>query len=198
MGLLHWKGLYGISYHQILLISVVYGKLEHHLHREAGKSLLTFEEMTTLLTQIEACLNSRPLTVLSDDSNDPSFLSPGHFFIGSPLVPFPEPDLSDMPMKQLSTWQQVHRATQYIWNRWSKDYLKSLQQRSKLTSYMMNIKPVVVVLIKKDNLHPLAWRLAVITEIFPGKDGSVRVANVKTSDGILKRSIHILVIISIE
>ncbi|KAJ8886535.1 hypothetical protein PR048_012746 [Dryococelus australis] len=110
--------------------------LKHYLHRVAGKSLLTFEEMTTFLTQIE------PLTVLSDDPNDPSFLSPGHFLIGSHLC--------------------------------------------------------LVVLIKEDDLPPLSWRVAVITEVFPGKDGVVRVANVKTSAGILKRSIHKLVILPIK
>ncbi|KAJ0169427.1 hypothetical protein K1T71_015014 [Dendrolimus kikuchii] len=50
-----------------------------HLKRVIGDSTLTFEELTTVLTQIEACLNSRPLSYLSENSDDPEPLTPGHF-----------------------------------------------------------------------------------------------------------------------
>ena len=51
---------------------------------------LTFEELTTVLTQIEACLNSCPLTPLPDAEDSPKVLTPGHLLIGHPhLSPFP-------------------------------------------------------------------------------------------------------------
>ncbi|KAJ8884054.1 hypothetical protein PR048_015911 [Dryococelus australis] len=52
---------------------------------------------------------------LSDDSNHPSYLSPGHVVIGGLIKSFPEPDLSDVSMKQLSRWQQVQQAVQQFW-----------------------------------------------------------------------------------
>ncbi|XP_076686078.1 uncharacterized protein LOC143378149, partial [Andrena cerasifolii] len=54
---------------------------KHHLRRVVGDQHLTYEEMTTLLAQIEACLNSRPLQPLSDDPGDVTALTPGHFLI---------------------------------------------------------------------------------------------------------------------
>ncbi|GFX39978.1 integrase catalytic domain-containing protein [Trichonephila clavipes] len=54
---------------------------KYHLKRVVGETKLTYEEFETFLTQIEACLNSRPLTPISNDSNDQSTLTPGHFII---------------------------------------------------------------------------------------------------------------------
>ncbi|GFW66135.1 histone-lysine N-methyltransferase SETMAR [Trichonephila clavipes] len=46
-----------------------------------------------------------------------------------------------------------------------------------------------LVLLKDPNTKPLDWPMGRILEVFPGSDGLVRVVNVKTSTGILKRAI---------
>lgn len=51
--------------------------VKHHLRRVLGDAILTYEEMSTLLAQVEACLNSRPLQALSDDPDDTAALTPG-------------------------------------------------------------------------------------------------------------------------
>ncbi|XP_011635474.1 uncharacterized protein LOC105426098 [Pogonomyrmex barbatus] len=57
--------------------------VKFHLKRIVRNYTLTFEEMTTLLCKIEACLNSRPLALFSDDYEDYSALTPAHFLIGT-------------------------------------------------------------------------------------------------------------------
>jgi len=83
---------------------------KHHLRRVIGDSTLTFEEMSTLLAQIEACLNSRPLQALSDDPDDISALTPGHFLIGVPLLALPESSLAEEAPSRLSRWQLLQHA----------------------------------------------------------------------------------------
>ncbi|RLU15217.1 hypothetical protein DMN91_012211 [Ooceraea biroi] len=78
---------------------------KYHLRRTVGETLLTFEETTTLLTQIEAILNSRPLEPLSDDPDDVSALTPGYFLTGSDLTTIPEPSLNDLALSRLSRCQ---------------------------------------------------------------------------------------------
>jgi len=97
--------------------------LKYHWKRIVGKALLTFEEFSTLITQVQACLNSRPLIALSHEPNDPSYLSPGHFLIGVLLTTLPEPDFTNTIMNSLSRWQRVQRFNQQLWKRWSSDYL---------------------------------------------------------------------------
>lgn len=79
--------------------------LKHHLQRVLGDTTLTFEEMSTLLTQIEACMNSRPLQALSDDPEDLAALTPGHFLVGTALTVVPEPSLLDHSPNRLTRWQ---------------------------------------------------------------------------------------------
>ncbi|XP_011144004.2 uncharacterized protein LOC105185864 [Harpegnathos saltator] len=56
--------------------------IKHHLRRMIGVATFTYEEMATLLSQVEACLNSRPLRSLTDDPDDLTALTPGHLLIG--------------------------------------------------------------------------------------------------------------------
>ncbi len=66
-----------------------------HLRRILRDVKLTYEEFSTLLTQIEACLNSRPLVPLPNDDDGIEALTPGHFLIGKPLAAFPETTPTD-------------------------------------------------------------------------------------------------------
>lgn len=79
------------------------------LKRTLGEVCLTIGEMTTVLTQVEAILNSRPLTPLSKDPNDLKALTPGHFLIGEHIQAYPEENLQKVPVNRLSRWQHVEQ-----------------------------------------------------------------------------------------
>ena len=67
--------------------------MKYNLRQTMGNSLLTLEEFYTLTTQIEGCLNLRPLCPLSPDPNDLIPLIPALFLVGSALTAIPELDL---------------------------------------------------------------------------------------------------------
>ena len=54
-----------------------------HLLKTLGNIKLDYEQFYTVVTQVEAIMNSRPLTPLSNDPSDLNPLTPGHFFIGA-------------------------------------------------------------------------------------------------------------------
>ncbi|XP_076660820.1 uncharacterized protein LOC143364269 [Halictus rubicundus] len=167
--------------------------VKHHLRRIIGEQRLTFEELTTLLTGIEACLNSRPLTPLSDDPEDPVALTPGHFLIGEPLTAIPEPSLADLPASRLNRWQLVQQMQQHFWKRWSREYLNSLQPRVKWLQDKARIKAGALVLIKSEILPPTQWPLARVVTVHPGPDASIRVATVRTGTSQFLRPVHKLI-----
>lgn len=162
--------------------------VKYHLRRVAGNALLTFEQLYTLLTQIEATINSRPLTPLSSDPSDMAPLTPAHFLIGRPLVSIPDPDLMDVPENRLSHFQQIQRLHQHFWKRWSREYISELQQRYKWKTNYGSLKVNDLVLIKEDNIPPLKWSLGRIVQLSYGNDGLARVAVIRTTKGDIRRS----------
>ncbi|XP_062541202.1 uncharacterized protein LOC134209227 [Armigeres subalbatus] len=82
---------------------------KHHILRVLGNEPVSIEDMNTLLVQVEGCLNSRPLTAMSDDPNDLEPLTPAHFLVGSSLKGLPVEDLSDVPVKRLNHYQQLQQ-----------------------------------------------------------------------------------------
>ncbi|XP_054724221.1 uncharacterized protein LOC129234258 [Uloborus diversus] len=78
--------------------------LKYHLRRMIGCQILTYEEFLTLITQVEGCLNSRPITPISNDPNELGALTPGYFLIGAPLIVVPERDLTSKKVTPLQRW----------------------------------------------------------------------------------------------
>ncbi|XP_060536447.1 uncharacterized protein LOC132708258 [Cylas formicarius] len=161
-----------------------------HLYRVLGDQLLTYEEMYTLLVQIEAVLNSRPLCAVSHDPNDLQPLTPSHFLTQEPLhSSIPDPDLSNMRINRLSRWQLIQRMHTDFWRRWQHEYLHTLQQRAKWCEKVDNIQVGRLVLIKNEQRPPLQWLLARVTKVHPGTDGFVRVVTLKTPTGLMQRPV---------
>ncbi|VEN51227.1 unnamed protein product [Callosobruchus maculatus] len=160
-----------------------------HLYRVVGDQLLTFEEMSTVLTQIESLLNSRPLCVLSRDSETPEALTPSHFLCQMPLNSLPAETVEGLPLNRLDRFQLIDRMIQDFWKRWRLEYLTSLQSRVKWYKPGPKIQPGTVVVLREDNSPPLHWPLGIIKEVFPGKDGHIRNVTVKTSKGIFSRPV---------
>ena len=85
---------------------------KHHLRRIIGDQALTFSELATLMCRIEACLNSRHLTALTDDPSDLDFLSPSYFLTQRSSFIVPEGDVTNDNVPSEKRLQ-----------RWSTDYL---------------------------------------------------------------------------
>ena len=163
--------------------------MKYHIRRVIGKATFTFVEFSTLVCQVEAILNSRPPCTLSTDPDHPQVLTPGHFLIGTSLLTFPGHYLKDVSSSRLSKWLCIQQMIQGLWSQWSQEYLHHLQQRSKWRISQSNVKIGDLVLIKEDNLPPLVWKKAIISDLHPGKDGVTRVVSLKTSTGTIKRPI---------
>ncbi|XP_026740536.1 uncharacterized protein LOC113502962 isoform X1 [Trichoplusia ni] len=158
--------------------------LKYHLKRVVGEQKLTFEEFSTLLYQLEACMNSRPLCPLTEDSADLNYLTPAHFLSSGPNLTLYETE-TDLRTR----WNLSQRIYQDIWKRWRGEYLTQLNTRSKWRRPQENIKVGDLVLIHDANLPPGKWAMGRVTQVHPGSDGYVRVVTLKTKNGFMQRPI---------
>lgn len=169
---------------------------KHHLLKVTRNALLTFEEISTLLCRIEAILNARPLTSMSDDPSEFEALTPSHFLTGGPAILPQEPDLSTVPMNRLRRFELMTAQIQTFWKRWNIEYTPQLQKRGRWTALS---RPIVVgdlAILKEDNVSVLNWNLVRVIAVHPGSDSIVRVVTVKLSSGAeLKRPVTKLSII---
>lgn len=162
--------------------------MKRHFYAVTKGLILTFEECYTLLVEIEAVLNSRPLTPLSNDPRDLSVLTPSHLLIGDNMIQPVQNSYLETPDNRLSRWQHLQKVRQDFWLRWQREYLSELQHRHKWTKGDPNLQEGTLVLLKEDHLPPLQWALGRIVAAHPGADGEVRVISVKTNNGQYKRS----------
>lgn len=172
--------------------------VKHHINRVVGDTKLTFEEFSTLLTQIECCLNSRPISAMGNSVDDCTALTPGHFLVFEPPRVVPHENVIDIPVNRLNRWQHIEHMLQSFWKRWSQEYLVTLQTRYKWSSAENCIKQNDLVLVKNECLPPSKWLLGRVIITHPGNDGLVRVVTVKCGNSIFKRPITKLCVLPIE
>ncbi|XP_055905233.1 uncharacterized protein LOC129940780 [Eupeodes corollae] len=161
--------------------------VKFHLKRIVRNETLTFEELSTLLTQIEACLNSRPLCPLSDNFEDFAILTPAHFLIGTSSFLVPEADINDEKITHLNRWNKMQAAVNSFWRQWSGEYLSRMQRRPKWLHQQPQPQVGDLVLLKDERLPPSQWALARITSLVQGADKLTRVVTIKTKsdeDGV--------------
>ncbi|XP_022829237.1 uncharacterized protein LOC111358355 [Spodoptera litura] len=162
--------------------------IKKHLNHVLSMAHLDYEEMNTVLIQIEAILNSRPLTPISSDPSDLIPLTPAHFLIGRTLTMLPAPQVDQAPLHTLSRYKRVQALKTHFWNRYYKEYVSELQIRNKWRTDRGQPQPGDMVIIKDDRLPPNRWLLGRITNVYPGMDGVNRVADVATTSGTIRRA----------
>lgn len=170
------------------------GSVKSPLRKILYRTFLSFDEMSTLIKEIQSIINSRPITyIYSDDVDEP--LTPSHLLIGKRSTQLP---------LNIETIEDVERPNQYrekiitkFQSRWKKEYLSELQdyhirtQKAHDKETYPNIGDVVI--MKEDSLRS-NWKLARVTNIFKGRDGKLRsIEVIKPNKEITRRPPQLLI-----
>lgn len=157
--------------------SILSSLLNNHSHS------LNDECFRTVLTEVEAIVNSRPLSVETiNDSDSLIPLTPNLLLtMKSKIVMAPPGEFNENDMYSRRRWRRVQHLVNEFWTRWRTEYLQTLQQRRKWQTQRRNFAVGDIVIIKDDAHQRNEWRLARITDVRSNDDGQVRSVFVQTS-----------------
>ena len=155
------------------------------------------EQLLTLICEIEAVINSRPLIYIDNDINSQDVLTPAHFLSINLETGVPDVEVNYSPGENLSkelmeTWKRGQIHLNSCWTIWSNEYLQSVRER-----HTLNMKPIKgeitqapklgeIVIIKEEGLSQGSWKLSRIEKLIEsGIDGAQRAAILITPNGKL-------------
>ena len=138
---------------------------------------LTSHSLHTLLYEVAAIINGRPLSVEAlEDPSGPLPLTPSHILTGKSTELSPPPGVfqpPDVAVKQ--QWRRVQSLAEQFWRRWRQEYLSALQRRRKWIHPQRNLQPRDVVSRRDGETPPRGnWSLARVVSVKVSGDGLVR------------------------
>ena len=154
---------------------------------------MTTEVLRTVLCEVEAILNSRPITKVSLDIDDDSYLTPNHLILLKGYKPMSWG--SEIGKSYRTHWEVVRKFADEFWKRWVKTYLPALQSRQKWLSVKRNLKKGDLVLMVDQCENRGYWNLALVTDTHPSSDGLVRSVTVKAKKKCYDRPVNKLVLL---
>ena len=181
------------------------------LRKFVGRAQLSFDELVTVLAEIEAVINSRPLTYVSaGDIEEP--LTPSHLIVGRRILNLPDhlshlnDDDEEFSLNNnLLNRRMKHLANvlNHFWSRWRNEYLSELREVHSYTARrQVQGKPTAVavgdvVVVHDEHLPRGLWRLGKVVSVMEGRDRFFRAATVKVSSKsgeklLLNRPIQLL------
>ena len=157
---------------------------------------LTDEMLSTLFCEVEAIVNSRPLTKLSSDSRDFTPLTPNMLLTSKDYEV--QPVVGTKSDAYRSRYKYIQYISSQFWEKWISMYLPTLNVRSKWRQTSRNIKIGKLVLLREPGMPRNVWPLAIVDKVFVSKDGHIRSVLLRTRVSKLHRPITQIVPLEVD
>ncbi|KAL0153188.1 hypothetical protein M9458_051515 [Cirrhinus mrigala] len=147
------------------------------------------EGLQTVLCEVEAIVNDRPITKTSDDPNDLDALTPNHLLLLKTHATLPPGTFKKEDFYARRRWKQAQYLADLFWTRWTAEYLPQVQERQKWSKTHRNLQIGDVVLIVDHCAPRNSWRMGRIIKTMPDSNGTVRRVVEQTKTNTLERPI---------
>ena len=145
--------------------------------------------MMTVLIEVEGIINSKPLGYTSSDIADPDPITPNMLLMGRRDPSIPQVIYSETELLSRRRWKQCQALADQFWVKYIRNYLPSLQTRSKWQQERDALTVDSIVMIVDQQLPRALWPVGKVTAVFPGADGRIRTAQVQVKDRTYTRPV---------
>lgn len=144
------------------------------LNSELQQQTLDEEGLQTVMCEVEAIINNRPITHSSDSPNDVEALIPNHLLLmkTQPNIPSGVFDKDDQYARR--RWRQIQYIADLFWTRWTREYLPLLQERQRWHTSQRNFSPEDIVLIMDESAPRNSWTMGQVIKTLPDSSDTVR------------------------
>ena len=167
------------------------GLMKAAFYKTVRQGILTWEELTVVLLDIEVTLNNRPLSYLEEDVQLPTLTPSSFLFINANMLPELAPyHLDERDLRKRAKF--LLKTKDAMWRRWSSEYLRALRERHRLEHGNAESGLAVgdVVIIKSVERKRSCWPLGIIEELIVGRDQVVRDAKLRVGKSVLERAVQ--------
>ena len=168
------------------------------LKKILGKSILNADELYTILTEVEAMVNSRPLCSVNDDVENHQYLTPANFIIGRSTINLPvrpithdqyHPNVTRKELNKILLYQE--KTMNKVWKSWKEEYLRILGVCPAIKD-KVELKEGDLVMVASNQQPRCTWTVGRVVEVIEGRDGRVRSAIVKSGGKLRTRPVQLL------
>lgn len=165
------------------------------LYTCVGAQPVPEEVLLTVLVEVEAILNSKPLGYVSSDIADPDPVTPNSLLMGRPDGSLPPVVYPETEMLSRRRWRHSQILADQFWSRFIREYLPGLQTRQKWQSSPPNLPDQAVVVLVEPHLPRAQWPVGRVVNVHRSDDGCIRSADININGHILTRPVTRLVML---
>ena len=189
----HWNWNVPRASHQNGVVESLIKSVRRALEVSSKTQVLTEEQWRTFLAQVTCLVNQRPLYPSSNGIWEGPPVTPNDLLIGNHFPPPVPEEQSKVNPRNLV--RSTEKRVQEFWHCWLKYFAPDLLPRNKWYRRRENLREGDLVL-EMEPTPRRTWKMAVVLETFPGDDGLVMKAKIKTANAVYDRPIHKLCLIA--
>ena len=158
------------------------------LKKSISNKKLNYEELLTILIEVEMVLNNRPLTYIDEEERCQP-LTPSHLFHGRRILTTNAVDEEVKNVENInreeavSCIKKINDSLHHFWKRWLHEYLINLRESHKLRGAAADIQVGDIVIIHEEGVKRHKWKIGKVEKLIKGNDDIVRGAVLKYNKG---------------
>ena len=171
------------------------GLMKSMFYKTVGQGLLTWEELSEVILDIEVTMNNRPLCYVEEDVQLPTLTPNAFLMLNSNVLPELQPyHIEERDLRKRAKF--LMKTKDGMWRRWTTEYLSVLRERHRLSREEKGKENSLTIgdveIVKSQERNRSFWQLGIVEQLIAGRDGVVQGAKLRVGRSHVERPVQLL------